>query len=254
LKLLFAALIVLTGTPCFAHGMSAADRQAMLDGGVLQYTRLGATHMLTGYDHLLFLFGVVFFLSNARDVIKFVSVFTLGHSITLILATYAGVTANYFLVDAVIALSVCYKGFDNNGRFQSYLGMRAPNLLAMVFGFGLVHGFGLSTRLQQLPLGDKGFAFLARIVAFNVGVEIGQVVALLVMVALLSTWRRRPSFGRFSRVANDALVAAGVFLFAMQMHGYVHAKNPDDFGFNKDGHAHDHEDMKAAEETTHDNL
>jgi hypothetical protein len=124
----------------------------------------------------------------------------------------------------------------------------------MVFSFGLVHGFGLSTRLQQLPLGDKGFDFLARIVAFNVGVEIGQVVALLVMVALLSAWRRRPSFGRFSRVANDALVAAGVFLFAMQMHGYVHAKYPDDFGFNKDGHAHDHEDMNAAEETTHDNL
>ena len=249
-----ALLVLLVSATSFAHGMSAADRQAMLDGGVMRYVQLGATHMLTGYDHLLFLFGVVFFLTNARDVIKFVSVFTLGHSITLISATFVGATANYYLVDAVIALSVCYKGFDNNNGFSSYLGVKSPNLLMMVFGFGLVHGFGLSTRLQQLPLGDKGLGVLSRIVAFNVGVEVGQVIALLAMVFLLSFWRKRESFARFSKVANDGIVMAGVLLFLMQLHGYLHGAYPDEFGFNDDGHAHAHQDMKPAESTEHDNL
>lgn len=225
--------------------MSAADKQAMLDGGFMRYVALGTTHMLTGYDHLLFLLGVVFFLTNAKDVIKFVSVFTLGHSLTLIAATFLGITANYYLVDAVIALSVCYKGFDNNDRFKSYLGVKAPSLLLMVFGFGLVHGFGLSTRLQQLPLGEKGFGVLARIVAFNIGVELGQVLALLAMVFLLSLWRKRESFARFSKVANDGIVFVGVLLFLMQLHGYLHVRYPDEFGFNSDSHAHAHEDMES---------
>jgi hypothetical protein len=260
LATLAAALLVgtvasLAGSPAFAHGISAADRQAMLDGGYLRYVGLGASHMVTGYDHLLFLLGVVFFLTSARQVVKFVSVFTLGHSITLIGATFAGISANYFLVDAVIALSVCYKGFDNNDGFRKYLGVRSPDLLWMVFVFGLVHGFGLSTRLQQLPLGDSPLAILGRIVAFNVGVELGQVAALLLMVALLAAWRRRPSFARFSAVTNAGIVTAGILLFLMQMHGYLHLAHPEDFGFNEDGHAHSHEDMKpAVEETPHDNL
>jgi hypothetical protein len=254
LKLLVVIVSLLPSVPCYAHGMSAADRQAMLDAGYLRYLSLGSTHMLTGYDHLLFLFGVVFFLRGSRDVIKFVSVFTLGHSITLIVATFAGITTNYFLVDAVIALSVCYKGFDNNDGFRSYLGIRAPNLLWMVFAFGLVHGFGLSTRLQQLPLGDRGIGFLGRIVAFNVGVELGQVAALLVMVALLSYWRGRPNFPRFSRVSNDGLVLAGLLLFAMQMHGYLHTAYPDEFGFNADGHTHAHEEMDSDTGSHHDNI
>jgi hypothetical protein len=245
------APLLLSGT-AFAHGMSAADRQAILDGGTLQYLGLGATHMLTGYDHLLFLFGVVFFLSSAKDVFKFVSLFTLGHSLTLIFATFAGITANYFLVDAVIALSVCYKGFDNNEGFQKYLGVRAPGLPGMVFALGLIHGFGLSTRLQQLPLGEKGLGFLGRIVSFNVGVELGQVVALLAMLVLLGVWRKRASFPRFSKVANDGLVLVGLLLFVMQMHGYLHTRYSDEFGFNSDGHAHAHEE--AAPSSSHDNL
>ncbi len=239
----------------FGHGISAADQQAMIDGGYLRYVSLGASHMLTGYDHLLFLLGVVFFLTTARDVVKFVSVFTLGHSITLIGATFAGISANYYLVDAVIALSVCYKGFDNNGGFESYLGVKAPNLLGMVFAFGLIHGFGLSTRLQQLPLGDDGFGVLGRILSFNVGVELGQIAALLVMVLLLTSWRKRDSFKRFSRVANDGLMVAGSLLFLMQMHGYLHTSYPDDFGFNEDAHHHAHEDSEPAPtHVPHDNL
>jgi hypothetical protein len=256
LNRLCVAVAVLGSVPALAHGISEADKAAMLEGGALRYVWLGASHMLTGYDHLLFLFGVIFFLASARDIVKFVSVFTLGHSITLILATFAGITANYYLVDAVIALSVCYKGFDNNKRFGSYLGVKAPNLLGMVFAFGLIHGFGLSTRLQQLPLGEKGVGMLGRIVAFNVGVELGQVAALLGMLVLLAAWRRRPSFQRFSVVANDALVLCGLLLFVMQLHGYQHTRYPDDFGFSADGHAHAHEDMAPppAPPVSHDNL
>ena len=134
MKALFYGIVLwLVHTPAFAHGLSEADKHAMLSGGYLKYIWLGATHMITGYDHLLFLFGVIFFLTSLKDIVKFISVFTLGHSITLISATFAGITANYWLVDAVIALSVCYKGFDNNNGFKNYLGVKAPNLLWMVF-------------------------------------------------------------------------------------------------------------------------
>jgi hypothetical protein len=226
-----------------AHGISEADRQRMLDGGYLQYVGLGASHMLTGYDHLLFLFGVVFFLVSFKDVVKFVSVFTLGHSITLILATFFQITWNYYLVDAIIALSVMYKAFDNNGGFQKHFQMASPNLLWMVFGFGLLHGFGLSTRLQQLPLGDDPVAILMRIVSFNVGVELGQIVALAVMVGLLALWRHRPSFKRFSYAANLGLLYAGVYLLFMQLHGYQHDAAPNSFRFPAAEHKHAHEDL-----------
>lgn len=246
-KRLFPGLAVLLalGVPllALAHGISEADQQRMLDGGYLMYVMLGATHMLTGYDHLLFLLGVVFFLTGFRDIARFVTVFTLGHSITLIFATFFQITWNFYLVDAVIAISVIYKGFDNNGGFQKYFDMKSPNLLAAVFGFGLLHGFGLSTRLQQLPLGDDNMAILGRILSFNVGVEIGQVLALCVMVGLLAFWRRRPSFTRFSYVANLALVYAGALLLLMQLHGYQHDSAPDSFRFPAREHGHAHEDM-----------
>lgn len=238
-------------TFALAHGISDADKEAMLTGGYLQYVWLGASHMLTGYDHLLFLFGVIFFLTNFRDIVKFVTAFTLGHSITLIFATLLGITANYYLVDAVIALSVIYKGFDNNDGFKNYLNMKAPSLLPVVFIFGLIHGFGLSTRLQQLPLGDHGI--LLRIVSFNVGVELGQVVALTFMSALLFAWRQTSSFTRFKRVANDGLMFAGFLLFLMQLHGYQHDVYPDDFGFNQDAHHHAHEE-EAESAPVHENL
>ena len=246
----FAAALAL-GAPllALAHGISEADQQRMLDGGYLMYVMLGATHMITGYDHLLFLFGVVFFLTGFKDIAKFVTAFTLGHCITLILATYLQITWNFYLVDAAIAISVIYKGFDNNGGFQKYFDMKSPNLLAAVFGFGLLHGFGLSTRLQQLPLGDDKLAILGRILSFNVGVEIGQILALIVMVGVLALWRRRPSFGRFSYAANLALVWAGALLLLMQLHGYQHSADPDGFGFARQEHKHAHEDMDVEKAT-----
>lgn len=240
-----------------AHGISEADKQRMLDGGYLQYVGLGVSHMLSGYDHLLFLFGVVFFLSTFKDIAKFVTAFTLGHCITLVAATFLQITWNYFLVDALIAVSVIYKGFDNNGGFQKHLGIASPNLLAVVFGFGLLHGFGLSTRLQQLPLGDDPVRMLMRILSFNVGVEIGQIAALSVMVALLALWRQKASFAQFSVLANRGLVYAGVLLLLMQLHGYQHDIDPDGFRFPAQEHRHEHEDMdieKSTDPTGRDNL
>ncbi len=251
LKHMLLAVSAMAPILAIAHGISDADRQSMLDGGYLQYVSLGASHMLTGYDHLLFLLGVVFFLTGFKDIAKFVTVFTIGHCITLILATYYTITWNYYLVDAIIALSVIYKGFDNNGGFQKYFQMASPNLLAAVFGFGLLHGFGLSTRLQQIPLGDDNTAMLLRILSFNVGVEVGQIAALTVMLALLAIWRKRASFMRFSYAANLGLVYAGVYLLFTQLHGYQHDKEPDSFRFPSQEHRHAHEDMDI-ENTTDD--
>jgi hypothetical protein len=226
-----------------AHGISEADRQRMLEGGYLQYVGLGASHMLTGYDHLLFLFGVVFFLSTFKDVAKLVTAFTIGHCITLIFATFYRITWNYYLVEAIIALSVIYRGFDNNGGFQKYLNMRSPNLLVAVFVFGLLHGFGLSTRLQELPLGDDATGMLLRILSFNVGVEAGQIAALMVMVGVLALWRRRESFARSSFLANVGLIYAGALLLLMHLHGYHHDVDANALTFPTEAHRHAHEDM-----------
>lgn len=204
----------------FSHGISDADKASMMSADYLQYIGLGASHMVTGYDHLLFLFGVIFFLSKFKDVVWFISAFTLGHSITLIFATFMGISANYFLIDAVIALTVMYKGFDNIQGFQKYFNIQPPNIIKLVFVFGLIHGFGLSTRLQELPLGDTGL--LLKIISFNVGVELGQIAALTLMLFILSGWRQKPSFQKFSVLTNVTIIFLGAMLFLMQMHGYEH--------------------------------
>lgn len=240
-KVLVAIAMILPCSSLFAHGISEADKASMLSGGYLEYARLGAVHMVTGYDHLLFLLGVIFFLTKFKDILKFITAFTLGHSLTLIFATIFSISANYYLVDAVIALSVCYKGFENLDGFKKYLSMKSPNLVLIIFLFGLVHGFGLSTRLQQLPLGDHGL--IMRILSFNVGVEIGQILALILMVALIASWRKTQSFAKFSAFTNSGLIVAGFLLFIMQMHGFLHTSNPDDFGFSSDNHIHAHEDI-----------
>ena len=234
---------LLLTTNVLAHGMSAADKQRILDAGLMEYVELGASHMLTGYDHLLFLFGVIFFLSRFNDIIKFITAFTIGHSITLIFATLYGIQANYYLVDAVIALTVCYKAFENLDGFKRFLHSRSPNLTWMVFGFGLIHGFGLSTRLQQLPLGEE--SIVLKIIAFNVGVEVGQVIALALMLFLLSGWRKSESFLRFSHASNFGLMLVGGLLLMMQLHSYQHSVYSDQFPLNQDDHSHLHEDMVA---------
>ena len=227
-----------------AHGMSAEDQARILNAGYLEYMRLGATHMLTGYDHLLFLFGVMFFLTRFKDILLLITAFTLGHSITLVGATLAGIQANYYLIDAVIALTVCYKAFENLDGFKKYLQTRSPNLKWMVFIFGLIHGFGLSTRLQQLPLGEHGLVF--KILSFNVGVEVGQIAALSLIFVVLLAWRKSASFHKFSKAANVLLMIVGSLLLLMQLHGYQHSRYPDDFPLNADDHFHIHQDMNKA--------
>lgn len=245
-NLIYLILAMLPTGVAFGHGMTAHDQQQILDAGYLEYMQLGAKHMLTGYDHLLFLFGVIFFLTRFRDILIFITAFTLGHCITLIAATLLQVQADYFLIDAVIALTVIYKGFDNIDGFQKYLGVKAPGLVGMVFAFGLIHGFGLSTRLQQLPLGEEGIGLVLRILSFNLGVEVGQVIALTVMFFLLAGWRKTESFKTFGKAANFGLIIIGFLLFLMQIHGYQHSNYSDEFPLNKDDHSHVHKELDAA--------
>ncbi|MEL6391038.1 MAG: HupE/UreJ family protein, partial [Bacteroidota bacterium] len=186
-------------------------------GDLFAYIRVGATHMLTGYDHLLFLTGVIFYLNNFKDILRFITVFTIGHCITLVGATYAGITANEHLVDAVIALSVLYKGFENLEGFQK-LNMKSPNLLTMVGVFGLIHGFGLSTRLQSFDMGQD--QLLAKILCFNLGVEVGQILALIPIVFIITSFRKLKQFPAFYKAVNWYLILAGIALFVYQMWGY----------------------------------
>lgn len=244
IKLFMLAVLCLISANAISHGMSAEDQARILNAGYFEYMQLGATHMLSGYDHLLFLFGVIFFLTRFRDILKFITAFTIGHSITLIFATLFAIKANYYLIDAVIALTVCYKAFDNLDGFKKYFQMAPPNLTWMVFIFGLIHGFGLSTRLQQLPLGDQGLVL--KILSFNVGVEVGQVLALSLMLLVLMGWRKTAGFQRFSKAANVTLILAGGLLLLMQLHGYQHTAYPDDFPLNQDDHHHVHDDMASA--------
>lgn len=241
---LMAVLLVLATLPQsgYAHGMSEADKLAIIEGGNLRYLWLGATHMLSGYDHLLFVFGIIFFLTSFRDIVKYITAFTLGHSLTLIFATFNGIQLNYFLIDAIIGLSVAYIAFANIDGFRKYLKIAPPSLLVMIVLLGLIHGFGLSTRLQELPLSEDDL--LMNIISFNVGIELGQVLALSIMLVLLSGWRKAASFKPFSVASNYGLIAAGALLFLMQMHGYSHVSNPDEFGFSSDNHYHDHLEMK----------
>lgn len=245
MKFLLLCCLTLLSNFALAHGMSAEDQARILNAGPLEYMRLGATHMLSGYDHLLFLFGVMFFLTRFKDILILITAFTIGHSITLVFATLAGIQANYYLIDAVIALTVCYKAFENLDGFKKYLEVNSPNLTGMVFAFGLIHGFGLSTRLQQLPLGDEGLVI--KILAFNLGVELGQIIALSVIFILLAGWRKTDSFRKFSKAANVLLMVVGFLLLLMQLHGYQHTRYPDDFPLNADDHHHIHEDMAQEE-------
>lgn len=220
-------LVILLSDMAYAHGMSEEEKQSIIDGGNLSYLWLGATHMLSGYDHLAFVFGIIFFLTNFRDIAKYVTAFTVGHSVTLIYATFNAIQLNYFLIDAVIALSVCYIAFSNLDGFRKYLSINPPNMLAMITGLGLIHGFGLSTRLQALPLSED--QLLMNIISFNVGIELGQISALIIMLVLIAAWRHTQFFQTFSVITNNGLIMLGAFLFLMQMHGYEHTANAEEF-------------------------
>lgn len=219
----FVIILVLSsiGTNVFAHGVDG-DTQTFLTGneGVAfgPFLYIGAKHMLTGYDHLLFLVGVIFFLYKPKEVLLYVSFFTIGHSITLLLGVMSNITINAYLIDAIIALSIVYKGFDNLGGFKRFFGSQ-PNTKAAVLIFGLFHGFGLASKLQEFKFEKEGL--FSNLLGFNIGVEIGQFIALAFVLMLITLWRRYPSFIKFSTLTNTLLMAAGFLLFGYQLTGYI---------------------------------
>jgi len=205
----------------WGHGVAEGDKGFVERSQGVQlvaFAYLGAKHMVTGYDHLLFLFGVIFFLYRMKDVALYVTLFAAGHSVTLLYGVLAGTHANAYLVDAVIGLSVVYKALDNLGAYERWLAFR-PDPRVAVAAFGLAHGFGLATKLQEFELSASGL--VANILAFNVGVELGQLLALAVMLIVMGYLRRSTKFIRNAYLANTALMAAGFVLAGYQMVGYV---------------------------------
>jgi len=214
-----ALLLWAASQTSFAHGIAEQERQRMLDGDFLEVLWVGAEHMLTGYDHLLFLFGAVLFLAKASRILAFITAFTIGHTITLMGATLLGLRVNPYLIDAAIALTVIYVALENMGAFRRW-GLRVPDLVIMVFAFGLVHGMGLSTRFQEMMISADP-DIVTKIFAFNLGVELGQVLALIGMLAAVNLWRGTPVYQPAATATNFVLVAAGAALFALQIHGYL---------------------------------
>ena len=219
-------LLLVFGGEALAHaigGRDAAFVAAEHGAAPGPFVYLGAKHMVTGYDHLLFLLGVIFFLRRFRDVVLFVTLFSLGHSITLLAGALSGTGLDSHLVDAVIGVSVFYKAFDNLGGFERTVGFR-PDPRMMVFAFGLVHGLGLATKLRQLRINPEGL--VANLVSFNVGVEVGQVVALSLVLFAIALWRRTRAFATTAVAANGAIMAAGFVLIGYQLAGYFWDKGP----------------------------
>ncbi len=210
------------GLPGLAHDLSADDAvfvQGLEGAAAGPFLYLGAKHMFTGLDHLLFLLGVIFFLYRGRDVLLYVTLFTIGHSLTLLLGVWANWQVSEHLVDAIIGLSVVYKAFENMGGFDA-LGFR-PDTRVAVLVFGLFHGLGLATKLQgYIATGD---GLLTNLVSFNVGVELGQLLALAFILVALVEWRRHDSFRRQAFAANTVLMCAGFLLAGNQFAGYLFA-------------------------------
>lgn len=219
--LALAALWVTFSPAALAHGVQGRDADFLraVSGpypGPFMY--LGAKHMVTGYDHLLFLVGVIFFLYRMRDVAVYVTCFAAGHSVTLLAGVLSGLHVNPYLVDALIGVSVVYKAFDNLDGFKILFGWQ-PNARLAVFGFGLIHGFGLATKLQDFKLPDNGL--IPNLVSFNVGVELGQLVALSAILMVMIPWRRTQDFLRHANLANLLLMTAGFVLTGYQLAGYM---------------------------------
>ena len=203
-----------------AHNVSQRDAsfvEANKGSAIPAFMYLGAKHMVTGYDHLLFLVGVIFFLYRLKDVVQYVSLFTIGHSLTLLAGVFGNLHANSHIIDAIIGFSVVYKAFDNMDGFKRFLGFQ-PNTKVAVLIFGLFHGFGLATKLQEFALAKEGL--VANIVSFNVGVEIGQCLALTAVLIGLSVWRTRSGFMQHAFMTNTLLMVGGFVLVGYQVTGY----------------------------------
>ncbi len=213
-------IALLLAAPVLAHSVATGDQsyiEATSGVQLVPFMYLGAKHMVTGYDHLLFLFGVIFFLYRMKDVATYVTLFAIGHSTTLLAGVLMGTNVSSYLVDAIIGLSVVYKALDNLGAYRRWFGVQ-PNTKAAVLIFGFFHGFGLATKVQEFAMSRDGL--VENLIAFNVGVEIGQILALAGILIAMGFWRRTSSFGRHAFTVNVALMTAGFILFGMQLTGY----------------------------------
>ena len=216
---LFAALCAFM-PDALAHGIAGKDADFVANAQgvhIFPYLYLGAKHMVTGYDHLLFILGVIFFLYRLSHVALYVTLFSIGHSLTLLAGVIGGIHVDSYLIDAVIGLSVVYKAFDNLGGFTTVFGFE-PNTKVAVLGFGLAHGFGLATKVQALEPSQNGL--MANIVSFNVGVEIGQLLALSLILTFMLWWRSTAGFSRYAIATNVAILFAGFLLTEYQLAGY----------------------------------
>ncbi|MCC7082540.1 MAG: HupE/UreJ family protein [Burkholderiales bacterium] len=217
--LAFAVLWLAPAVDALAHGVAEGDKgyiQEISGTHLLPFTYLGAKHMVTGYDHLLFLAGVIFFLYKLKDIALYVSLFAIGHSLTMVYGVYAGVNVNAYLIDAIIGLSVVYKALDNLGAYQRWFAVQ-PNTKAATLIFGLFHGFGLAAKIQEYEIARDGL--LPNLLAFNVGVEIGQLLALGAILIAMGYWRRTASFFKHAYTANVAMMCAGFMLIGYQLTG-----------------------------------
>jgi hypothetical protein len=220
--LLIVALGLVLALPsdAVAHGITVGDKgyiQSIVGVHLIPYAYLGAKHMVTGYDHLLFLLGVIFFLYRLKDVGLYVTLFAVGHSVTLIAGVLTGFSVNAYLIDALIGLSVVYKALDNMGAFPRWFGVQ-PNTKLLTLVFGLFHGFGLATKILDYEMATDGL--VPNLVAFNVGVEIGQLLALSAILVVMTHWRQTTSFVRHAYTTNVAIMSAGFVLVGYQVAGY----------------------------------
>lgn len=214
-------IFLASGAEAWAHNVAEGDKGYIQESSgtlILPFIYLGAKHMVTGYDHLLFLFGVIFFLYRLKDVGIYVTLFAIGHSTTLLFGVLTGITANAYLIDAIIGLSVVYKALDNLGAFQRWFGFQ-PNTKAATLIFGFFHGFGLATKIIEFEIAEDGL--VPNLLAFNVGVEIGQLLALGAILIVMGFWRRTQSFMRHAFAANTLLMTAGFMLVGYQLVGFA---------------------------------
>lgn len=217
------ALTFCFGVEAYAHNVAEGDKGYIQESSgvlILPFIYLGAKHMVTGYDHLLFLFGIIFFLYRMKDIGLYVTLFAVGHSTTLLFGVLTGITANAYVIDAIIGFSVVYKAMDNLGAFQRWFGIQ-PNTKIATLVFGFFHGFGLATKIIEFEIAEDGL--IPNLIAFNIGVELGQLLALGGILIVLSYWRRTSSFIRHAFAANAVLMSAGFILVGYQVAGYLTA-------------------------------
>ncbi|MGE0315862.1 MAG: HupE/UreJ family protein [Lautropia sp.] len=220
-QILLLLLLALLPLAAFAHAVTEGDKgyiQEISGVNLLPFVYLGAKHMMTGYDHLLFLCGVIFFLYRLSHIGIYVSLFALGHSTTMILGVYFNVGINSYIIDAIIGLSVVYKALDNIGAFQRWFGFQ-PNTKVATLVFGLFHGFGLATKILEYEISPDGL--VPNLLAFNVGVELGQLLALALILIAMSYWRHSSSFLRHAYSANVVMMSLGFMLVGYQLTGYA---------------------------------